>query len=148
MADDNVKPSGFRPFFGVILTMEKRWTDMKTGGWKFFPSLQILSSWWIISFERPDLPRGLDPCYRAEEPSREEEETEKKKRSCENGPANYRHWRYILIWCTLQKRWNDLRNWNIALHMSILARSRKYQIAHQYDFFIIVLELSVSRQLL
>ena len=147
MADDNVKPSGFRPFFGVILTMEKRWTDMKTGGWKFFPSLQILSSWWIISFERPDLPRGLDPCYRAEEPSREEEETEK-KRSCENGPANYRHWRYILIWCTLQKRWNDLRNWNIALHMSILARSRKYQIAHQYDFFIIVLELSVSRQLL
>ena len=147
MADDNVKPSGFIPFFGVILTMEKRWTDMKTGGWKFFPSLQILSSWWIISFERPDLPRGLDPCYRAEEPSREEEETEK-KRSCENGPANYRHWRYILIWCTLQKRWNDLRNWNIALHMSILARSRKYQIAHQYDFFIIVLELSVSRQLL
>ena len=79
MADDNVKPSGFRPFFGVILTMEKRWTDMKTGGWKFFPSLQILSSWWIISFERPDLPRGLDPCYRAEEPSREEEETEKKE---------------------------------------------------------------------
>ena len=80
MADDNVKPSGFIPFFGVILTMEKRWTDMKTGGWKFFPSLQILSSWWIISFERPDLPRGLDPCYRAEEPSREEEETEKKKK--------------------------------------------------------------------
>ena len=35
-------------------------------GMKFFPSLQILSSWWIISFERPDLPRGLDPCYRAE----------------------------------------------------------------------------------
>ena len=78
MADDNVKPSGFRPFFGVILTMEKRWTDMKTGGWKFFPSLQILSSWWIISFERPDLPRG-----------RVEGEERRIKRSCENGPANY-----------------------------------------------------------
>lgn len=91
-------------------------------GDEFFPSLQILSSWWIISFERPDLPRGLDPCYSTES-HQARRRRRLKKRSCENGPANYRHWRYILIWCTLQKRWVRSSSIAIVLHMSILKSS-------------------------
>ena len=147
MADDNVKPSGFRPFFWGHIDNGEEMNWHEDWGMKIFPqfaNFELVMDHIIWKARPPTRIRSVLQSWRAIKGGG----GDWKKRSCENGPANYRHWRYILIWCTLQKRWNDLRNWNIALHMSILARSRKYQIAHQYDFFIIVLELSVSRQLL
>ena len=145
MADDNVKPSGFRPFFWGHIDNGEEMNWHEDWGMKIFPqfaNFELVMDHIIWKARPPTRIRSVLQSWRAIKGGG----GDWKKRSCENGPANYRHWRYILIWCTLQKRWNDLRNWNIALHMSILARSRKYQIAHQYDFFIIVLELSVSRQ--
>ena len=148
MTTNQLKPSGLRPnhFLGSYWQWRRDELTWRLGDEIFpqFANFELVMDHIIWKARPPTRIRSVLQSWRAIKGGG----GDWKKRSCENGPANYRHWRYILIWCTLQKRWNDLRNWNIALHMSILARSRKYQIAHQYDFFIIVLELSVSRQLL